>query len=141
MKPHRLNLREDYCKKDPCNFNMQMFVSKATHVQLLVTNSPSYGKLQGVFLAIVLWQHPTNTAQTSQRLSAKSRSCLKPELRIRSDPHPTPEFLSEDFCLQPSLEWKFLLRRTCCRGKNCFHCGFWGFSLPCQLVSETRSPY
>ena len=27
-------------------------------------------------------------------------------------PPPTPEFLSKDFCLQPCLEWKFLLRRS-----------------------------
>ena len=29
-----------------------------------------------------------------------------------SQPTPTPDFLSEDFCLQPGLEWQFLLRRT-----------------------------
>ena len=27
-------------------------------------------------------------------------------------PPPTPEFLRKDFCLQPGLEWKVLLRRT-----------------------------
>ena len=32
-------------------------------------------------------------------------------LRLRPPP-PTPEFLSKNFCLQPGLQWKVLLRRT-----------------------------
>ena len=47
--------------------------------------------------------------------------------RIRSwPPPPTPELLSKDFCLQPGLGWKFLLRRTW-SGKNCSHCSFQDF--------------
>ena len=40
-------------------------------------------------------------------------------------PAPNPEFLflCEDFCLQPSLNWKFLLRRTW-SGQKCSHCNF-----------------
>ena len=52
-------------------------------------------------------------------------------IRIRFWPSPpTPEFLSKDFCLQPGFEWKLLLRRTCCRGKNLLPLQFPGLSLP-----------
>ena len=93
-------LPEDYCKKDPRNFNTEMFVSKVgqpmsnswstssqpdlvralgrrktvrnrqgkiLYTELLkswptlgqlLANSPPHGTTAGVFLAIVLWQHP-----------------------------------------------------------------------------------
>ena len=48
--------------------------------------------------------------------------------RSNSHPHPQPQnSLLRIFRLQPGLEWKFLLRRTCCRGKNCSHCSFQDF--------------
>ena len=49
------------------------------------------------------------------------------EDQILRHPPPTREFLSKLFCLQPGLERKFLLRRTCCRGKNCSDCNFSDF--------------
>ena len=108
-------LPEDYCKKDPCNFNTEMFVSKAGQpmsnswstsswpdfVQVLawrktVRNRPSkilYTELlklanswstprqlptpwevAGVFLAIVLWQHPTFLAHAQQISPQKARN-------------------------------------------------------------------
>ena len=72
-----------------------------------------------------------------------------PNLRIEfSPPPPTLNFLNKDFCLQPGLGWKFLLRRTCCRGKNCSHCSFQDFQslgflskdpLPSQPESDGKS--
>ena len=49
-------------------------------------------------------------------------------------PPPTLEFLSKDFCLQPGLEWKFLLRRTLRRnrsGQKLLPLQFPEVSLPC----------
>ena len=43
-------------------------------------------------------------------------------------PHSQPQNSSlRIFRRQPGLEWKFLLRRTCCWGKNCSHCSFQDF--------------
>ena len=82
-------LSDDYCKKDPCNFKQKCSYQKlATHVQLLVKASrilyallvedfvhrvaqqlvniwsiprqpPIPWQVAGVFLAVVLWQHPS----------------------------------------------------------------------------------
>ena len=44
------------------------------------------------------------------------------------DPQPQQQnSLLRIFRLQPGLEWKFSLRRTCCRGKNCSHCSLQDF--------------
>ena len=54
-------------------------------------------------------------AQESRTLANfHKRPCI-PKWLLRScfwPPPPTPDFLSKDFCLQPGLEWKFLLSRT-----------------------------
>ena len=112
-------LPEDYCKKDPCNLNTEMFVSEignpcptldqllASRIlyallvgekqhkiamarfctqscsevgQLLVNSSPTPHLMEvaGVFLAIVLWQHPKKTRE-------KAFLCRKP--LIFSNPH------------------------------------------------------
>ena len=44
-------------------------------------------------------------------------------------PPPTLDFLSQDFCLQPGLGWKSLLRRTW-SGQKLFPLQFSGLSLP-----------
>ena len=52
---------------------------------------------------------------------------LSQNMRIRfRPPPPTTEFLREDFCLQPGLRWKFLLRRTW-SDENGSHCSFQDF--------------
>ena len=51
---------------------------------------------------------------------SSSPFCTRPFWRM-------PNSLVRIFRLQPGLERKFLLRRTCCWGENCSHCSFQDF--------------
>ena len=74
-----------------------------------------------------------NAVQGSSRRWFRTHKKCSPKIttlgmRIKFwPPPPTLDFLSKDFCLQPGRGWKFLLRRTCCRGKNCSHCSLQSF--------------
>ena len=79
--------------------------------------------------------HTVWTVATSQEML----SLCALSMRIKFwPPPPTPEFLSKDFCLQPGLERKFLLRRTW-SGQKTAPTAISRIST--LLARETRFPY